>query len=210
LRQRLNSYALAASAAGVGVLALAQPVEGKIIYTRSHVKITNGTVLDLNHDGKADFIFRTASSEWSAGAGVRPVGVNGVVGRVGWVSAYRLPNGERIGAKRAFSGTFIEGCSWNTDTFFGCHGDWHDASGNLGLKFRVHGEAHYGWARLNVKVAGSRITAVLTGYAYETIPNKPIIAGKAHGKDVITLQDASLGHLARGTSAIPAWRQKEQ
>jgi len=54
------------------------------------------------------------------------------------------------------------------------------------------------------------ITATLTGYAYETIPNKPIIAGKTHGKDVITLQDASLGHLAAGASAILAWRQEEQ
>ncbi len=35
LHQRLNSYALAASAAGVGLLALVQPAQAKIIYTRS-------------------------------------------------------------------------------------------------------------------------------------------------------------------------------
>jgi len=60
-----------------------------------------------------------------------------------------------------------------------------------------------------VRVERISITATLTGYAYETIPNKPIIAGKTHGPDVITLQDASLGHLARGASAIPSWRAKE-
>jgi uncharacterized repeat protein (TIGR03803 family) len=49
----------------------------------------------------------------------------------------------------------------------------------------------------------------LTGYAYETIANKSIIAGKTKGPDVVTVQPASLGHLARGASAIPAWRAKE-
>jgi hypothetical protein len=30
------------------------------------------------------------------------------------------------------------------------------------------------------------IVATLTGYAYETIPNKPIVAGATKGSDVIT------------------------
>jgi hypothetical protein len=33
IHQQLNMYALAAGAAGVGVLALAQPAEAKIVYT---------------------------------------------------------------------------------------------------------------------------------------------------------------------------------
>jgi hypothetical protein len=33
LHHRLNVYALAASAAGMGLLALARPAEGKIVYT---------------------------------------------------------------------------------------------------------------------------------------------------------------------------------
>jgi hypothetical protein len=41
------------------------------------------------------------------------------------------------------------------------------------------------------------------GHAYETIPNKSIIAGQTHGK-----HEATLGHLATGASAIPAWRVK--
>jgi hypothetical protein len=54
---RLNMYALAASAAGVGALALAQPSEAEIVYTPAHVTVgINKTIpLDLNHDGKADF-----------------------------------------------------------------------------------------------------------------------------------------------------------
>ena len=57
VHQRLNMYALAASAAGVGVLALAQPAEAKIIYTPAHKSIGAKTFLDLNHDGVHDFKF---------------------------------------------------------------------------------------------------------------------------------------------------------
>src|SRR5580692_11533978 len=54
---QLNLYALAASAAGVGVLALAQSAEAKIVYTKTHVVIGTNNIyeLDLNHDGLADF-----------------------------------------------------------------------------------------------------------------------------------------------------------
>jgi hypothetical protein len=54
---RLNMYALAASAAGVGALALARPSEAEIVYRPAQVTIRiNKTIpLDLNHDGKTDF-----------------------------------------------------------------------------------------------------------------------------------------------------------
>ena len=57
LSHNLNMYALSASAAGVGVLALASPAEGKIVYTPAHKSIIpNHTIpLDLNHDGIIDF-----------------------------------------------------------------------------------------------------------------------------------------------------------
>jgi hypothetical protein len=80
----------------------------------------------------------------------------------------------------------------------------------LGLKFLINGKTHFGWARFNVVPGHSGyMTCTLTGYAYETIPNKPIITGKTKGPDVVTLQRATLGHLATGASAIPAWRVKQ-
>jgi len=42
------------------------------------------------------------------------------------------------------------------------------------------------------------LKALLTGYAYETIPNKAIITGKTKGPDMITVQPGSLGALAAG------------
>ena len=55
--EHLNMYALAAGAAGVGMLAMAQPAAAKIIYTRAHINIgfDQAIPLDLNHDGIADF-----------------------------------------------------------------------------------------------------------------------------------------------------------
>jgi hypothetical protein len=66
IHQQLNTYALAASAAGVSFIALAQPAQAKIVYTTAHVKIGSGGVgsydLDLNHDGVTDFTLSTAAS----------------------------------------------------------------------------------------------------------------------------------------------------
>ena len=41
-------------------------------------------------------------------------------------------------------------------------------------------------------------TALLTGYAYETVPNKAIITGKTKGPDVVTTQATTLSGLALG------------
>lgn len=71
-------------------------------------------------------------------------------------------------------------------------------NGYLGLKFKLNGGIHYGWARVSLTVKGDGFnTATLTGYAFETIPNKPIIIGKTHGPDVI-VKHATLGELAAG------------
>jgi hypothetical protein len=57
VHHQLNMYVLAASAAGVGMLALAQAANAKIIYTPAHHVIRkNGHLnIDLNHDGAPDF-----------------------------------------------------------------------------------------------------------------------------------------------------------
>jgi hypothetical protein len=226
LHLQLNSYALAASAAGVGLLALSRAAEAKIVYTPAHVVVRSNDAykLDLNHDGITDFtiqnlrrsssgnIFDTLSAVPAVGNRVLELKYS----RVFW--AYALYPGERIGPKQYFflpSGFMAQA---ETRGFTRYYGLWTDVRNRyLGLKFRIRGKAHYGWARLNVTVACcgrghastlGGIRATLTGYAYETIPNKPIIAGKTKGPDVITLPTASLGHLARGASAMKAWRKE--
>jgi hypothetical protein len=64
-------YALAATTAGVGTLALVQPAEAKIIYTPAHVKIVRASIvsLDLNHDGVVISAFMTIRSRAEHGLG---------------------------------------------------------------------------------------------------------------------------------------------
>jgi hypothetical protein len=218
LHHRLNSYALAASAAGVGMLALVQSAQGKIIYTPVHEQIglSSTLVLDLDHDGKADFIlweFSFCNTDFCRSQLLaQPTrGTTGVEGRnfhsSGWGWASALRKGTYIGLDNNFSAKYmVANFGYSSCSGFG---SWCDVKNRyLGLEFKSHGKTHYGWARLSVQ-AHPGITATLTGYAYETVPNKPIIAGKIHGKDVITLRDASLGHLARGASAVATWRPKE-
>jgi hypothetical protein len=66
LDKNLMSYAMAAGAAGVGLLALAQPADAKIVYTPAHRNIGAKTFIDLNHDGINDFkvtLVRTSHCE---------------------------------------------------------------------------------------------------------------------------------------------------
>jgi hypothetical protein len=219
IRHHLDMYAIAASAAGVGVLALSCPAEAKIVYTPAHINLGSGGYyeyqLDLNHDGVTDLTFSVDSStdfvRFFASVRAHPAKGNEVEGSVWYASA--LQRGMQIGGRNHFRAggslmarVYVTHSHGQSKTY----GPWMNVYGRyLGIMFQIKGKPHYGWARLNVSGGGSSLGGVLTGYAYETIPNKPIIAGKTKGPDVITVQPASLGHLARGASAVSAWRPKE-
>jgi hypothetical protein len=65
----------------------------------------------------------------------------------------------------------------------------------------LNGKVHYGWARVSLTIKNNRLNAAtLTGYAFETIPNKSIIVGKTRGPDMI-VEPATLGDLAAGAGA---------
>ena len=202
LHQRLNAYALAACAAGVGVLALTRPAEARIIYTPSHVSISqNSTIpLDMNHDGINDFSFSNFYAGWT-NSGVGAMLLKGAQGNGFWAStnsAAALPAGVSIGLKGSFRGYGAMANMFQTFGSFQSWGPWVNVKGRyLGLKFVIKAKIHFGWARLNVTNGHGGFSGTLTGYAYETIPNKPIIAGQEHGKD-----EATLGRLAQGASGV--------
>jgi len=226
VHHQLNMYALAASAAGVGMLALAARAEAEVVYTPVTIAIVpdQGPVgLDLNHDGLTDFklslrlwphhtctpgpmlgcpsfnpfvIYRAqpSNSVWSTGAR-----------RSSYPCAAAVPRGRVVGPHRPFqsrqlwlygvqelSGRTFQYCPWQKGV-----------QAYLGLKFMIAGQVHYGWARVQ---SNGLATAFVDGYAYETVANKPIVTGRTKGPDVITARPGSLGHLAAGASAIPAWR----
>jgi hypothetical protein len=225
LHQRLNSYALAASAAGVSLVALAQPAETKIIYTRTHHIIDHHDpryLLSLNHkipDALFYYHFESTRGLYGRTLFVAAISRNGIATVIerGRNVAVALKPGSMIGNSRNFDSRtatmaevlFESGSTCGARNAVSCSwGYWFNVTNRyLGLEFKINDRAHFGWARLNVQTANNVFIASVTGYAYETIPNKPIIAGKTKGKDVVTVTEpASLGHLARGASAIPPWR----
>ncbi|MGD0179863.1 MAG: hypothetical protein ABSC15_08620 [Terriglobales bacterium] len=245
MSQRLNGYALAAGAAGVGVLASATTANAKIVYTPANIPINvNGALvnLDLNHDGINDFQFAAGYS----GPGVRRGGVIAPEGnhasslgvtpeqpsnRVwavesqGHLCAAAAPAGEPVGPHRRFQPgnsqllmAFASGDSTHGAAF--C--PWiKTKQAYVGFKFLIKGKVHFGWARIKRVVGSFGFPATVTGYAYETIPNKPIVTGKTKGPDEIDVANAnavvvspvgkpaSLGLLALGAPALSAWRREE-
>jgi hypothetical protein len=232
INRHLNLYTLTAAAAGVGIMALAQPVQAKIVYTPANEKFP--VTLDLNHDGIGDFALalgdRADSQDvwgfaWAYAPRSNPSNEIVATAKGGYEPAVALRSGERIGSGRLFGNgdILVEHLS-----HFGrgsSYTKWFDQWGNggkglknryLGLKFMIKGKVHYGWARVTVTTSGNNFTATLTGYAYETIPNKSIIAGKTKGKDdesvasVAAPSPASqtLGMLALGAPGVPLWRKE--
>jgi hypothetical protein len=202
--------------------------------------------LDLNHDGIADFKIRflpfssfnpaTHMSVFPAQSGNAILGkIQGLLsGRFGGPftcrAASALPGGHsigpggRFGAYQSMIGAyffFSYGSAAAPDSpvsFLGC-GNWPNAQRPfLGLEFTARGQNHFGWARLN----WVNRTPMLTGYAYETEPNKPIRAGdtgpiadarapEMHSAPpaVATVQPATLGVLALGSAGLDMWRKEQ-
>jgi hypothetical protein len=231
LEKSLSAYVGAAVAAGVSLLALGPSAEGKIVYTPANldIPVDEGALpLDVNHDGIADFFFSNVigclggvdilmagtkemnNHIWGRGTGT-------ICGFGRFLFASALHAGFPVGSHKS---RFQNGPYWLMGMFAGSRsssttfGQWlYTKHRYLGLRFSINGQIHYGWARVSVGLISTGlhggIQATLTGYAYETIPNKPIITGKIKGPDVVVLPPASLGHLAQGASAIPAWRGKK-
>lgn len=217
---RLAMYALAASAAGVGVLALAQPAEGKIVYTKANKVISPRTTyhLDLNHDGVVDFDLKDTLTTSTAGgqsdqlSAVPARKPNGVWGHTVPFRAYASalfgsvdvgPKGRFLSGAGMMAASSVSGA--RRDGNFTCTGPWANVANRyLGLKFVIKGKIHFGWARLNVSCSNATVTGTLTGYAYETVADRPILTGKEKGNDVsegpgLLAMPATLGQLAQGS-----------
>jgi hypothetical protein len=243
LHQRLNTYALAAGAAGVSALALAPAADAKIVYTKANIRILANQPfsLDVNHDGVWDFMIRfnaSSSKSWpysAIHAGITESGSspNVVVmtqpGFIGFAAA--LSPDVPVWKKRRF-GSYVQTlaqCQFihRTGTYKSSRttatGPWRNVQSRyLGLKFSISGQIHYGWARLNVKLNKKcNFVVTLTGYAYETIPNKLILTGHTKGPNDVSIEEpdaaltvpypepASLGALALGSPGLSIWKREK-
>lgn len=263
LHQQLRMYALAANAAGVGALALAQPSEAKIVYTPTKVVLQNTKpfALDLNHDGNVDFYlvqhrqflgrshsasnlsachalstalpycasFRSSTAPNALNAVATVIATSDIIEAAALRAGARIQRGRRFRNKKPVlmgAGEFYHTSQGRSSTQWVApwvNGGKGVKNRYLGLKFKIKGRFHFGWARLTVTTHQNGLTATLTGYAYETIPGKGIVAGQTNKPDeiakslaqpnpaaltVATPEPASLGALAMGAPGLFIWREE--
>lgn len=228
-RRKLDHYALAAGAAAACALVCA-PAAAEVIFTRANVVLGPNNLhiyqLDLNNDGLTDFVIESRLTATTSGGDqkllitdpiptLKGVEVNGAVGDAGEAgNAAALYSGALIGQGRHFWGFLLGSVRVAPGGSSFTRGDWINVTNRyLGLKFEINREIHYGWARLTVVEKEQNLQATLTGYAYETVANRPIITGPTEtasdAQSSTSPQPASLGLLAAGTTGLSA-RRREQ
>jgi hypothetical protein len=251
LEKNLSSYALAAGSAGVALLACAQAANAKVVITKVDITVPiNGGPLqfDINGDGQMDFALSAYQHGGCTSTSARaklhnarpPLGCGffddqlkvipeqaaNEIWQAGTSNGYNcaadLGRGVRIDRLRPFAAgvMVMYGDVGSSEGIQFCPWRFHNPPKYyLGVKFLdTVGNVHYGW----VRVASGAVHATITGYGYETIPNKPILAGATNetGDEASSLepsslpskgaQPASLGYLALGSVGLSAWRREDE
>jgi hypothetical protein len=227
LERRVALYVMAAGAG----LAIVPAAQAEVVFTPSTAQCVrysgydsyDSLQIDLNNDGTTDFTLSCSYARSGSNAAGSYLGMKGAVpSNVTLESTGGLPAALRRGAKIGSSARFgtyglmaknLIGYSiWTKGNFDGV------SNRILGVRFQINGEAHYGWIGFRYAYASY---ATLVGWAYETIPNKPIYAGAKRGMnsnsdgDVDTnaavmhlAEPTSLELLAAGDVAMPEWRRR--
>jgi len=214
VENRLLAYAVATA----GAVVLTTPASASIVFTKTQTTFTHGFLnIDLNHDGSPDFKLHNYS--FGTSSTVRVITVKGGSSAAGVIVsaksshwAYRLPRNYPIG-------TGVVQPFRYQDVFIPSGTPFRLQNKFLGLRFKINGQLHYGWARIATRGDfTSHLTLQLTGFAYETQPNKTILAGDT-GSGVTDASSAnetelnssqpSLGVLSLGSCCLNAWRRRK-
>jgi hypothetical protein len=214
LTKRLLAYATGAAVAGAGIAASASLAEAEVVYTPTHKYIDQDYYVDLNHDGVNDFHIHSYYLSGYAFLQVLPVIPINKIAAVhkGCLSGYGaapLPKGELVGPGLIFRANAT--CMAEKDLSSQSIGPWLGAQDRyLGLEFYIDGQEHYGWARMSVDFPFAfDTTGRILGYAYETIPGKPIIAGDEGNTADASVKPNTLGALALGSIGLNLRRRED-
>ncbi len=201
LSPRLSTHLLAYAAAAGAVAASPSLANAKVVYTPIHEYVYLDYTLDLNGDSIPDFLIQTSYlSGFNQLLVIPEIGFNKIaaVGKgcvMHNIGAAPLREGIVIGPQ-----IFMQGNTACMASLFEWYSDgpWVMQKGRyLGIEFIIKGQKHYGWARFNV---GELCSAMITGYAYESIPNKPIRAGDEG--TAAQPPSGTLGELALGAKSV--------
>jgi len=154
-----------------------RPFPDPAFETRTHYYI------DLNGDGDNDYDIVTTGSGISCVAiATNEIACGFIFGspEVGGF-AQKIHSGAIIGA-------YQDGYNYDWTPGFGSmvaingitnppliYGYWGSNRDYLGLRFKINGQTHYGWIQMHLPATEG--AGFVEGFAYETEPNTPIIAG---------------------------------
>lgn len=191
------------------ILMFSVHVHAQIIYTDvnpdtsltcSSSSCTKSYNLDLNNDSQVDFTliasYNTTNCTEPGTITTKIVSVNPQTGNATtytlMMNANDLIDSNLVFSaspgilRRLFSGSCVHSPS---------SGSWTSTSDRyLGLKLTVGTDTYYGWVRLNVVVATSASFTV-KDYAYNSIPNQPILAGQTNPTGIDDYSFSSSIHL---------------
>jgi hypothetical protein len=181
--------ALTVSAA---VLGFSRGMYAEVAYTAANSTVVGTGILkiDLNHDGVTDVsIVFTGKSISCPGEAPNSGGYGFVYALPGTGDAtvangdyaLALSSGTKISSGSSFYPAEALMLQCNTCPYppHVNSGAWQNISNHyLGIRFRINGHTHYGWARLTVSEGRAGPITKLTGYAYESVAGAPIFAGQ--------------------------------
>jgi hypothetical protein len=176
----------------LGFLGLVESVSGQgtIVYVQPSQPINYGTFpisynLDLNNDGITDFVMLCDIG----GVNLAPQGNNRVVVDGSFLVA-ALNQGEQVsssldpvyqwtgssvtlGAQAVFDGQYFYAGNFSAKDAF------------IGLEFQAGGNNYFGWMEVTnyFNIAAGQVL----GWAYETVPNTPILAGQVPEPSTVAL-----------------------
>jgi hypothetical protein len=209
LAKRLLAYATVAGAA----TACSSHAAAEVVYTPIQRHVRSSFFIDLNHDGLEDFQIYSSLLSGAGIVKVLPARNNRILAAGPDQcfldnAAAPLPGGAQIGPGKPFqaSATCMAYLVYGA---LSSGGLWKEAEHRyLGFAFMIDGEEHFGWARLSLSKFLFNNTAEIEGYAYETIPGKPIVAGDEGNTNAANDSGATLGELALGSLARTSSQDK--
>jgi len=176
----------------VCVLLAFTPAQARIVYTQTNQTFTGNVSwnIDVDNNGVADVMITQDlySDGGCLGANAHVDNARGVgllTNGQGWTSA--LDAGTSIGPNEIFdSSESLLGDTYHCigNPFGHDDGFWINyGTLFLGLELTKAGKVHYGWAQFSVSIVNwyggrHRMQSILTGYAYQTIAGKAILAGQ--------------------------------
>ena len=158
--------------------------------------------LDLNSDGMNDFILAVKKSGFSCSCNGGPHGGTNQLGEndsavisstlhswiadtTGGYALNTLIDSSLVwtNANHTLAGSYghCQACSFGgaSLSWLPLSGPWKNINGKyLALKTQVGSNFYYGWVKLGVGVGNYSVSITIMEYAYNSIPNQPILAGQ--------------------------------